>query len=139
MAGRMSPLHNPVVGLVGGQSVVPASRNGGSSNADVNGAAIDLTGGKRGVYFLLNAGALTGAANYAARLQTGDLPGDGANANWTDVNAQTFPNAAVTVKTNANTVWEMSYDPAAGGSSQVRAVLVIDANVALAGIVHTIF
>ena len=42
--GRMSPLHSPQTGLTQGSSVAPASRNGGASNADVNGSTIDLTG-----------------------------------------------------------------------------------------------
>lgn len=137
MAGRMSALHNPR-SLTAGQSIPPASRNGGASNAAVNGAAIDLRG-KRGAGFVLSAGALTGAANYAAYLQTGDNLDDSANANWTNVNATLYTNAAVAVKTNANTVWEMDYDPSAGGSAQVRAVLVVDANIALASIVHSLF
>lgn len=136
--GRMSPLHEGTSGLTQGQSVPPASRNGGASNAAVNGTAIDLRG-KRGAYFIVSAGALTGAANYAAYLQTGDNPDDAANANWTNVNATTFTNAAVTVKTNANTTWEMSYTPEGGGVNQVRAVLVVDANVALTSIAHVTY
>ena len=133
--GRMSALHDATA-LTQGQSVAPASRNGGASNAAVNGSAIDLRG-KRGAYFILSAGALTGAANYAAYLQTGDNPDDSANANWTNVNATTYTNAAVTVKTNANTAWEMSFD--SKGGNQVRAVLVVDANVALTSISHVVY
>ena len=133
--GRMSALHDGLA-LTQGQSVAPASRNGGASNADVNGTAIDLRG-KRGAYFILSAGALTGTANYAARLQTGDNPDDAANANWTNVNATVYTNAAVTVKTNANTAWEMSFDAKAG--NQVRAVLVVDANIALTSISHVVY
>lgn len=133
--GRMSALHDGIA-LTPGQSVPPASRNGGASNADVNGSAIDLRG-KRGAYFVLSAGALTGSANYAARLQTGDNPDDSANANWTNVNSTTYPNAAVAAKTNANSVWEMSFDARLG--NQVRAVLVVDANVALTSISHVVY
>jgi hypothetical protein len=69
--GRMSPLHNLTV-LVGGQSIPPVSRNGDTPNV-TNGTAINLrTTGARGAMFLVNAGALTGAANYAAYLQTSD-------------------------------------------------------------------
>lgn len=135
--GRMSPLHDPTV-LVTGTSVVPASRNGGASNADVNGSAIDLRG-KRGVLFLVHAGALTGAAAYAARIQSGDNPNDSANANWTNLNYTTYANARVTNKTNASSVFEMSYDPAVGGFEQVRAVLTPEANISLAAIDHVIF
>lgn len=136
--GRMSPLHNPAAALTAIQSHPPVARNGDTTNV-VNGTTIDLTGGQRGVYFQLNAGALTGSANYLAYLQTGDLPGDGANANWTNVNATTYTNAAVTVKTNANSIFEMDYEPGAGGSEQVRAVLVTDANVAVIGVTATVF
>lgn len=133
--GRMSGLHNPRH-LTSVQSHPPVSRNGASTNT-VNGAAIDLRG-KRGAYFTINAGAMTGAANYLAYLQTGDNELDSANANWTNVNTTTYSNAGLTVKTNANTTWEMDYDPVTGGSPLVRAVLVTDANAAVIGIVaHT--
>lgn len=138
MAGRMSPLHNPAAGLTAGTSVVPASRNGGAANADVNGSAIDLRG-KRGAYFIVHAGALTGAANYAARIQTGDNPNDSANANWTNVNYTLYPNAQVTAKTNASSVFEMDYAAGAGQSNQIRAVLTPDANISLASISHVVF
>ena len=134
--GRMSALHEGTVGFTQGSSIVPASRNGGASNAAVNGTAIDLRG-KRGAYFTVHAGALTGTANYAAYLQTGDNPDDSANANWTNVNATTYTNAAVTVKTNASSAWEMSFDGRAG--NQVRAVLVVDANIALTSISHIVY
>ena len=135
--GRMSPLHNATA-LTQGQSIAPASRNGGASNADVNGATIDLTG-KRGAYFILSVGALTGAANYAARLQTNDLQSDPTNGNWTNVNATLYTNAAVAVKTNASTAWEMSYEPKPGLSCVVRAVLTPDANISLASISHIVY
>jgi hypothetical protein len=131
----MSALHDGIA-LTPGTSVVPASRNGGSSNADVNGSAIDLRG-KRGAYFIVHAGAITGSGNYAARLQTGDNPDDSANANWTNVNSTTYPNAAVSVKTNANSVFEMSFD--AKVANQVRAVLVVDANIVLSSISHVVY
>lgn len=134
----MSPLHNPAAGLTGGTSVVPASRNGGASNADVNGSAIDLRG-KRGVYFLLHTGAMTGAAAVAARLQTGDNPDDAANANWTNVNFTLYSNAQITNKTNASSVFEMDYVCGAGQANQVRAVLTPEANVSLASIVHVVY
>lgn len=135
--GRMSPLHDATA-MTSGHSVAPASRNGGSSNADVNGASIDLRG-RRGALFTLHIGSLTGSANVAARLQTGDNLADAANANWTNVNSTTYPNAAIAAKTNANSTFEMSYDPAVGGVAQVRAVLVPDANVSLAGISHIVY
>lgn len=136
--GRMSPLHDSI-GLTQGQSLPPVSRNGASTNT-ANGTSIDLHG-KRGAYFILSAGALTGAANYLAYLQTSDAnhENDLANATWTNVNTTTYSNAGVTVKTNANTTFEMSYDPATGGSVGVRAVLVTDANAAVIGIDHITF
>jgi len=124
--------------LTGGSSVVPASRNGGASNADVNGSAIDLRG-KRGAYFMLHIGALTGAGAVAARIQTGDNPDDAANANWTNVNYTTHANAQVTNKTNQSSVFEMSYHAGSGGVAQVRAVLTPEANVTLSSIAHTVF
>lgn len=136
--GRMSALHSPQDGLTQGSSVVPASRNGGSSNADVNGSTIDLSG-KRGAYFVLHIGALTGTAAVAARLQTNDLPSDPANGNWSNVNYTTYSNAQVTNKTNQSTAFEMSYVPAAGGTPIVRAVLTPEANVSLASIAHVTF
>lgn len=138
MPGRMSPLHSPSGGLASGTSVVPASRNGGASNADVNGAAIDLRG-KRGALFVLHIGALTGAAAVAARIQTGDNPDDAANANWTNVNYTTYSNARITNKTNQSSVFEMDYMAANGGVAQVRAVLTPEANVSLAAIDHVVF
>lgn len=129
--GRMSPLHNPAAGLVGQLALAPVSRNGDTPNV-ANGDSVDLRG-KRGAIFILAAGALTGAANYAAYLQTGDNPADAANANWTNVNATLYTNAAVTAKTNANTGWEMDFDASQGGASHVRMVLVTSANVAVIG------
>lgn len=130
--GRMSPLHNPAAGLVSTQSHPPVSRNGASTNT-ANGASIDLRG-KRGAYFQVNVGALTGSANYLAYTQTGDNPADAANANWTNINTTTYSNAGLTVKTNANTTWEMDVDASASGAQHVRAVLVTDANAAVIGI-----
>lgn len=138
MAGRMSPLHNPAAGLTEEMALAPASRNGGASNAAVNGATIDLRG-KRGVHFNLVVGALTGAANYLAYLQNNDLPTDAANGNWANVNATTYPNAALTVKTNANSAFGLDYVPQAGMSTAVRIVLVPDANISLIGVGATIF
>lgn len=138
--GRMSALHNATA-LTSGHSVAPASRNGGSSNADVNGASIDLRGAKRGVLFTLHIGALTGAGAVAARIQTGDNAGDATNANWTNVNYTAFSNAQVTNKTNANSTFEMTYVPGVHNTTaeHIRAVLVPEANVSLAGISHIVY
>lgn len=138
MAGRMSPLHNPAAGLTEEMALAPASRNGGSSNAAVNGATIDLRG-KRGVLFALTAGALTGAANYLAYLQNNDLPTDAANGNWANVNTTVYSNAGLTVKTNANAAWGLDYVPKAGMSTAVRIVLVPDANISLIGCSAIVF
>lgn len=136
--GRMSSLHNPAGGLTQGSSVVPASRNGGASNADVNGSAVDLRG-RRGVYFVMHLGALTGAAAVAARIQTGDNPDDAANANWTNVNYTTYANARLTNQNTASSGFEMDYMGGAGQSNQVRAVLTPEANIALCGISHILY
>lgn len=135
--GRMSSLHSPTE-VVSGTSVVPASRNGGASNVDINGSAIDLRG-RRGALFVLHTGAMTGAAAVAARIQTGDNPNDAANANWTNVNYTVYSNAQVTNKTNASSTFEMSYVAAAGGANQIRAVLTPEANISLASISHIVF
>jgi hypothetical protein len=136
--GRMSPLHNLTV-LVGGQSIPPVSRNGDTPNV-TNGTAINLrTTGARGAMFLVNAGALTGAANYAAYLQTSDSETDPTNGNWTNVNATLYTNAAFAAKTNANVATELSYDGTVGGVPNVRAVLAIAANVAVIGVTHIVY
>lgn len=136
--GRMSPLHNPAAGLTETLALAPASRNGGASNAAVNGATLDLRG-YRGVHFNLVVGALTGAANYLAYLQNNDLPADAANGNWANVNATTYPNAALAVKTNASIAWGLDYIPGAGMSTAVRVVLVPDANIGLIGAGASLF
>lgn len=136
--GRMSPLHNPSGGLTATTAVVPASRNGGSSNADVNGSSIDLRG-RRGVYFVLNTGAMTGSAAVAARVQEGDNPADSANANWTNVNYTLYSNAQITNKTNASSVFEMDYMAGAGKAQHVRAVLTPEANISLASITAIVY
>lgn len=129
--GRMSPLHKPSQGLTGVVALLPVSRNGDTPNV-ANGESVDLRN-KRGAMFVLAAGALTGAANYLAYLQTGDNPNDAANANWTNVNATLYTNAAVTVKTNANSAWEMDIDASTAGASHCRMVVVTSANVAVIG------
>jgi hypothetical protein len=128
----MSPLHNPAAGLVEQMALAPASRNGGASNAAVNGATLDIRG-YRGVHFNLVVGALTGAANYLAYLQNNDTPTDAANGNWANVNTTTYSNAGLTVKTNASTAWGLDYVPGPGMSTAVRIVLVPDANISLIG------
>ena len=138
MAGRMSALHNPAAGMTESLALAPASRNGGASNAAVNGNTIDLAG-KRGAYFAISVGALTGAANYLAYIQNNDLPTDAANGNWANVNATLYPNAALTVKTNASTAWGLDYVPKAGMSPVCRLVLVPDANISLIGATAIVF
>ena len=135
--GRMSPLHSPTDGLEPGISIAPISVNGATPNV-LNGTAIDLRG-RGGAHFTLLIGELTGAANVAAHLQTSDLEGDPANGNWTNVNTTTYPNAAISAKTNANSAFEMSYVPAAGLRPNVRVVRTVSANVALSSVSHVIF
>lgn len=133
--GRMSSLHSPTA-LTAGISNAPLSANGDTTNV-INGATIDLHG-KRGVVFVVAAGALTNDATVSGHLQTNDLPLDPANGNWTNVNSTLYANAAV-ASVNANSAGEMSYIPAAGGSPIVRAVRTVDNNVALAAVAHFIF
>lgn len=136
--GRLSPLHDLTV-LVGGQSIPPVSRNGDTPNT-VNGTAINLrTTGARGALFIVDAGAMTGAANYAAYLQTSDSETDPTNGNWTNVNTTLYTNAGFAAKTNANTATELSYDGTVGGVPNVRAVLTTSANVAVIGITHIVY
>lgn len=137
--GRLSSLHN-LTNLTAGISVPPASRNGGASNADINGESIDIRG-KRGVFFTLAQGVTTGAAATAARIQTGDNPDDAANANWTNVNYTAFANAQVTNQNTDNAVYEMAYVPGVHNSTalHIRAVLTPEGNVALAGITHIVY
>ena len=134
---RMSPLHSPTDGTDPGISIAPISVNGDTPNI-LNGTTIDLRG-RGGVTFTLLIGALTGAANVAAHLQTSDSDTDPANGNWTNVNTTTYPNAAVAAKTNANSAFELSYVPAAGLRPNVRAVRTVSANVALSSISHVIY
>lgn len=134
---RMSPLHDPTGGLEPGLSIAPISVNGDTPNV-LNGTAIDLRG-RGGIVFTLLIGALTGAANVAAHLQTSDLPSDPANGNWTNVNTTTYPNATVAAKTNANSAWELSYVPLPGLQPNVRVVRTVAANVALSSVSHVIY
>jgi hypothetical protein len=136
--GRMSPLHSPTE-LGQGSSIPPIS----TAANTLNGTTVDLHG-RRGAHFVLQLGALTGDATVAAHLQTNDLPLDPGNGNWTNVNSTTYPNAAVTAKGNGcadhvNTAWDMSYDPAVGGSPIVRAVRVTSENTAVTSISHLVF
>ena len=138
--GRMSALHDGS-GLTQSQAIPPVSRNGGGGTNTTNGTALDLHG-KRGAYYVVNVGTLTGAANYQAFLQTADTAheNDLANATWTNINVSTYPNAGfTTAKTNANIAWELTYDPSTGGSSGVRPVVLTDANVAVIGVVAVTF
>ena len=126
--GRMSALHS-ADGLAQGVSIPPASRNGDTTNV-VNGATIDLHG-KRGVYFTLSVGVLTGSANVAAHLQENDDPLDPANGTWSNVDGET-----IAVTTTDNSAHELAYSPPPGGEPVVRIVQTVDANAALSGIAH---
>lgn len=126
--GRMSALHAPS-GLTQGVSVAPASRNGDTTNV-VNGETVDLHG-KRGVYFILSVGVLTGAANVAAHMQENDDPLDPANGSWSNIAGET-----IAVTTDDNTAHELAYSPPPGGEPVVRIVQTVDANAALSGVAH---
>ena len=139
MAGRMSALHDP--------SVLSANASIGAISTaanTLNGATVSLARGKRGALFVLNIGVLTGAANVSAYLQTNDTPADPTNGTWSNVNATTYPNAAISIKGNGctdhqNTAWLMSYDGSTGGSYVVRAVRVTAVNTAVTSISHIIY
>lgn len=140
MAGRMSPLHG-AAGLTGtnvATSVPPASRNGGSSNADINGETLNVQG-RRGVIFILSQGVTTGAAATAARIQVNDLPSDPANGNWSNVNYTAYSNARVTNQTTDNQQYIMDVTTSSLSYPVVRAVLTPEANAAVAGITHIIY
>lgn len=134
---RMSPLHSPTNGLEPGLSIAPISVNGSTPDV-LNGTAIDLRG-RGGVSFTLLIGALTGAANVAAHLQTSDLPSDPANGTWSNVNTTTYPNAIVAASTTPNSAHEMSYVPQPGLQPNVRVVRTVSANVALSSVSHVIY
>lgn len=120
---RMSPLHSPNAGLTPAVGVNPTSASAGT----VNGASVDLAG-KRGAYFVLASGALTGTATVAAYLQ------DSAdNSTFANVNTTTYPTATLAASNGANAVREMHY--AHGGARYVRAVVKRANNTALASCV----
>ena len=129
MSGRMSPAHSPSNVMTPAVCVVPQS----SGAATLNGAGVALSG-KRGAYFVLAAGVLTGLATVAAYLQ------DSAdNSTFANVNTTTYPEATLAASNAASGVREMHY---AGGSSRkeyVRAVVVVAANTALVGCVASVY
>lgn len=129
MPGRLSALHNVAGGFAQGVSIPPASRNGDTTNV-VNGATIDLHG-KRGAYFILTVGVLTGSANVAAHLQENDTPLDPANGSWSNVSG-----ATIAVTTDDNSAHELGYAIPDGGEPVIRIVQTVDANAALSSIAH---
>ena len=120
MGARMSPAHNPVGALTAAPVGVPIS----SGAATLDGLGVDLQG-KRGCYFVVATGALTGAATVAAYIQ------DSAdNSNFTNVNVTTYPDATLVASNAASGVREMwvRKDQVA---RYVRAQVVVAANTAL--------
>ena len=124
MGARMSPAHNPVGALTAVETVVPQS----SGAATLDGLGIDLAG-KRGCYFVVATGALTGAATVAAYIQDSSD-----NSNFTNVNVTTYPDATLAASNAASGVREMwvRKDQVA---QYVRAEVVVAANTALVGCV----
>jgi len=123
----MSPAHNPIAAITAVPSVLPQS----SGAATLNGVGVDLAG-KRGCYFVLTAGALTGLATVAGYVQ------DSAdNSTFANVNVTTYPDATLAASNAANASREMwvRRDQVA---QYVRAVAVVAANTALcSAVAHT--
>jgi len=120
MGARMSPAHNPIAALTAIATRVPVS----SGAATLDGAGVDLVG-KRGCYFVLATGALTGLATVAAYIQESDD-----NSNFTNVNVTTYPDATLAASNAASGVREMWVRKDQVGR-YVRAEIVIAANTAL--------
>src|SRR3990172_3403999 len=120
MGARMSPAHNPIGALTAVETVVPKS----SGAATLDGLGIDLQG-KRGCYFVVATGALTGAATVAAYIQDGSD-----NSNFTNVNVTTYPDATLAASNAASGVREMWVRKDQVGR-YVRAEVVVAANTAL--------
>ena len=120
MGARMSPAHNPVAALTAVETRVPVS----SGAATLDGLGVDLQG-KRGCYFVVATGALTGLATVAAYIQESTD-----NSNFTNVNVTTYPDATLAASNAASGVREMwvRRDQVA---RYVRAEVVIAANTAL--------
>src|SRR3972149_2728928 len=94
MGARMSPAHNPVGALTAAPVGVPIS----SGAATLDGLGVDLQG-KRGCYFVVATGALTGAATVAAYIQDSSD-----NSNFTNVNVTTYPDATLAASNAARGV-----------------------------------
>ena len=120
MGARMSPAHNPVGALTAVATRVPVS----SGAATLDGLGVDLVG-KRGCYFVVATGALTGLATVAAYIQESDD-----NSNFTNVNVTTYPDATLAASNAASGVREMWVRKDQVGR-YVRAEIVIAANTAL--------
>ena len=120
MGARMSPAHNPIAAITATPSVLPQS----SGAATLNGVGVDISG-KRGCYFVVATGALTGAATVAAYVQDSSD-----NSNFTNVNVTTYPDATLAASNAASGVREMwvRKDQVA---RYVRAQVVVAANTAL--------
>jgi len=121
MSGRMSAVHEASHLLTPAVCVVPQS----ATAATYNGAGVALSA-KRGVYFVVAAGTLTGTATVAAHLE--DSPD---NTTFTAVNTTTYPEATLAASNTANSVREMHYSCGAGRQIYARAVVVVANNTAI--------
>ena len=120
MGSRMSPAHNPIAALTAVETRVPVS----SGAATLDGLGVDLQG-KRGCYFVVATGVLTGLATVAAYVQESTD-----NSNFTNVNVTTYPDATLAASNAASGVREM-WVRRDSVARYVRAEVVIAANTAL--------
>ena len=95
-----------------------------SGAATLDGLGVDLQG-KRGCYFVVATGALTGLATVAAYVQDSSD-----NSNFTNVNVTTYPDATLAASNAASGVREMWVRKDQVGR-YVRAEVVVAANTAL--------
>src|SRR3970282_2133742 len=98
MGARMSPAHNPVGALTAVEVNVPKSDTSGTTR---DGLGVDLAG-KRGCYFVVATGALTGLATVAAYIQDSSD-----NGNWTNVNVTTYPDATLAASETASSTLDV--------------------------------
>src|SRR3990172_11858286 len=121
MGARMSPAHNPIAALTAVEVNVPKSDTTGTTR---DGLGVDLAG-KRGCYFVVATGVLTGTATVAAYVQDSSD-----NSNFTNVNVTTYPDATLAASNAASGVREMWVRKDQVGR-YVRAEVVVAANTAL--------
>ena len=128
MGARMSPAHNPVGALTAVETRVPVS----SGAATLDGLGVDLQG-KRGCYFVVATGVLTGLATVAAYIQESTD-----NSNFTNVNVTTYPDATLAASNAASGVREM-WVRKDQVERYVRAEVVVAANTALTSCVAVVY